>query len=74
MERKGAHSVRGKFHGVQQSHLNEAIGLSATDWPVLIALYLQKDKQDRVQECWEVCKGSEGHRGRGPGAEAGWKV
>lgn len=67
MECEGAHSVRGQLHCVQQSDLNEAVGLSATDWPVLIALHLQKDRQDRVQGCLETSKGSGGKRAGVPG-------
>lgn len=71
MEREGAHSICGQLHCVQQGHLNEAVGLSATGWPVLITLHLQRDKQGRVQGCLE---GPRVQTGRGPGAEAEWKV
>lgn len=71
MECEGAHSVRGQLHCVQQSDLNEAVGFSATDWPVLVALHLQGNKQGRVQGCLEVPKGSEGQGSRGRGREGG---
>lgn len=70
VECKGAHSVGGQLHRVQQSHLNEAVGFSATDWPVLIALHLQRDKPGT---CKGVRKCPKARRGRGPGAEAGWE-
>lgn len=47
MECEGAHGVRGQLHSVHQGHLNEAIGLSATGWPILITLHLEGDGQDR---------------------------
>lgn len=71
MEREGAHSVRGQLHCVQQSDLNEAVGLSATDWPVLIALHLQKDS---VQGCLETFKGSGGTRAGVPGQKQGGRT
>lgn len=59
MERKGAHSVGGQLHCVQQGHLDEAVGLGATGWPVLIALHLQRDSR---AGCLEVPKGSGGQK------------
>lgn len=74
VEREGAHSVRGQLHCVQQSGLNEAVGLSATDWPVLIALHLQKDRQDSVQRCLETSKSSAGKRAGVPGQKQGGRA
>lgn len=50
VECKGSHSICSQLHRVQQGHLNEAIGLRATGWPVLITLHLQKDKEGGMHE------------------------
>lgn len=66
MEGKGAHGVCGQLHSVHQGHLNEAIGLSATDWPILITLHLEGDGQDRGQS-YRMPKGSNRQtQGEGP--------
>lgn len=49
VECKGAHSVCGQLHRVQQGHLNEAVGLGTPGWPVLITLHLYRDKWGRFE-------------------------
>lgn len=34
-------AVRGQLHGVQQRHLDEAVRLGPSCWPVLVAFYLE---------------------------------
>lgn len=60
MERKGAHGVGGQLHCVQQGHLDEAVGLGATGWPVLIALHLQRDSRARCKGVWRYPKAQAG--------------
>ena len=71
VECKGAYGVCGQLHCVQQGHLNEAVGLGAPGWPVLVALHLQGDK-------WGRCKGAQScpkaQTGRGPRGKEGWEV
>lgn len=84
VECEGAHSVRGELHRVQQSDLNEAVGLSATDWPVLIALHLQKDKRRGCGQAprariackgvWKCPKAQRGERAGVPGQKQGGRA
>lgn len=60
MERKGAHGVGGQLHCVQQGHLDEAVGLGATGWPVLIALHLQRDSRAGCKGVWRYPKAQAG--------------
>lgn len=46
---KGPDRVGGQLHRVQQSDLDEAVGLCATCWPVLVTLHLQV-KRDTVTD------------------------
>lgn len=64
VECKGAHSICGQLHCVQQGHLNEAVGLGATGWPVLITLHLCRDGQSKA-------KNPVDDTGRCPKAQAG---
>lgn len=66
MEREGAHSVGGQLHRVQQGHLDEAVGLGATSWPVLITFHLQRDSRGGQARVSEGPKGSDR---QGPGQE-----
>ena len=46
---EGPDRVGGQLHCVQQSDLNEAVGLCAPGWPVLIALHLEDKKVEAVR-------------------------
>lgn len=42
---KGPDRVGRQLHCIQQSDLDEAVGLCAAGWPVLIAFHLQEEKR-----------------------------
>lgn len=61
MECEGAHGICSQFHSVHQGHLNEAIGLSAAGWPILITLHLEGGRAGQGagyrRQCYRMPKG-----------------
>lgn len=49
VQSEGPDGVGGQLHRVQQSDLDEAVGLRAPRWPVLIALHLQGKREGAVR-------------------------
>lgn len=52
---EGPDRVGGQLHCVQQSDLDEAVGLCAPCWPVLITLHLQGEEGRSCERCKAVC-------------------
>lgn len=47
---EGPDRVGGQLHCIQQSDLDETVGLCAPCWPVLIALHLQGRREEAVRD------------------------
>lgn len=56
---EGPHGVCGQLHCVQQSDLDQSVGLGATCGPVLITLHLTREKKTKAvtdaEWCARVC-------------------